>query len=67
MDGKMKFENVSVILMDDSGQDELARYDLLDTWPSRWSGWQLDANGSNAMVEELELQVRHINRVGGKK
>jgi len=67
MDGKMKFENVSVILMDDSGQDELARYDLLDTWPSRWSGWQLDANGSNAMVEELELQVRHINRVAGKK
>lgn len=66
MEGKLKFENVSVVLMDDSGQDELARYDLLDTWPSRWSGWQLDASGSNAMVEELELQVRHIKRIAGK-
>ena len=63
MEGEFKFENVSVILLDDSGQEELARYNLMETWPSRWAGWQLDANGSNAMVEEMELQVRSLERV----
>jgi phage tail-like protein len=64
MDGAMKFENVSIVLLDDSGQNELGRYNLIDTWPSRWQGWQLDAQSSNAMVEEFELQVREITRVG---
>lgn len=63
MKGQFKFENVSVVLLDDSGTEELARYNLMHTWPSRWSGWQLDANGSNAMVEEMELQVREMERV----
>ena len=63
MEGDFKSENVSVILFDDSGQEELARYNLTESWPSRWAGWQLDANGSNAMVEEMELQVRTMIRV----
>ena len=65
MEGEFRFENVSVVLKDDSGQTELARFNLMETWPSRWAGWQLDANGSNAMVEEMELQVHHLERVGG--
>ena len=65
MDGSFQPEDVSVILMDDSGQVEMARYNLLGAWPSRWAGWQLDANGSNAMVEEMELQVREMNREEG--
>jgi phage tail-like protein len=64
MDGGFQEENVSIILKDDSGQEELARYNLSNCWPSRWAGWQLDANGSNAMVEEMELQVRTLERVG---
>ena len=63
MDGKFRFENASVVLMDDSGRSELARYNLVDCWPSRWAGWQLDANSNNAMVEEFELQVRTIERI----
>ncbi len=65
MDGNFRFENASIVLMDDSGRTELARYNLLDCWPSRWAGWQLDANSDNAMVEEFELQVRTIERVSG--
>lgn len=62
MEGKTQLQNVTVVLLADDGQAELARYDLLETWPSSWKGWQLDANSSNAMVEELELQVRQIQR-----
>ncbi len=63
MEGELKLENVSVVLLTDDGQNDLARYELSDCWPSSWKGWQLDANSSNAMVEEIELQVRGIERV----
>ncbi len=62
MDGDLRFENVTITLLADDGVTELGYYNLLETWPSRWSGWQLDANGSNAMMEELELQVRTVER-----
>ena len=65
MDGKFTFANVSVVLLDDDGAAELARYNLVDCWPSRWSGWRLDADAGRAMVEELELQVRTMERVAG--
>lgn len=65
MDGNFRFENASIVLLDDAGQSELARYNLVDCWPSRWAGWQLDANSNNAMVEEFELQVRTIERIAG--
>ena len=65
MDGKLQLENVSVILLADNGEDELVRYNLTETWPTRWNGFHLDANSSNAMIEELELQARTISRVAG--
>jgi phage tail-like protein len=65
MQGNIQLENVSVVLLTDDGQSDLARYELTDCWPSSWKGWQLDANASNAMVEEIELQVRMIERVEG--
>ncbi|MBM4342046.1 MAG: phage tail protein [Deltaproteobacteria bacterium] len=63
MEGKFSFHNVSVILMDDDGQTDVARYELTQCWPSSWKGFQLDGMSNEAMVEELELQVRQIRRV----
>ncbi len=63
MDGKFTCHNVSVVLMDDDGQTDVARYELTQCWPSSWKGFQLDGMGNEAMVEELELQVRHDQRV----
>lgn len=65
MDGELRFENVSLVLLADDGTTELVRYNLTETWPSRWNGFQLDANSSNAMIEELELQARTVSRVAG--
>ncbi len=63
MEGRFSFHNVSVVLMDDDGQTDVARYELSQCWPSSWKGFQLDGMGNEAMVEELELQVRGISRV----
>lgn len=63
MEGTLKFENVSIVLLADDGSTEVVRYDLQETWPSRWAGFQLDAQSSSAMLEELEIQARSISRV----
>lgn len=63
MEGDLQFENVSIVLLADDGKTEVVRYDLQETWPSRWAGFQLDAQSSNAMLEELELQARSVSRV----
>jgi len=55
--------DVRDVLLDDDGVTELSRYNLGTCWPSSWKGWQLDGMGGEAMVEELELQVRSIERV----
>ena len=63
MDGDVEHKSASVILFADDNDTEVVRYNLFEVWPSRWQGFQLDAQSSNAMIEELELQVRHIQRV----
>jgi phage tail-like protein len=63
MEGQIQFENISLVLLDDDGESELLRYDLYETWPSRWSGFQLDAQSSTALLEEIELQVRSVKRI----
>mgnify|MGYP002636093996 CR=1 FL=1 len=63
MDGDVEHKSASVILVADDNDTEIVRYNLFEVWPSRWQGFQLDAQSSNAMIEELELQVRHIQRV----
>ena len=62
MRGKPKQADITIILLADDGEKELVRYDCLGTWPSRWSGLQLDAQNSGAVIEELELQVREVKR-----
>jgi phage tail-like protein len=63
MDGDVEHKSASVILFADDNNTEVVRYNLFEVWPSRWQGFQMDAQSSNAMIEELELQVRHITRV----
>lgn len=63
MDGETEHKSASIILVADDNDTEVVRYNLFECWPSRWQGFQLDAQSSNAMIEELELQVRHIQRV----
>jgi len=63
MDGETEHKSASIILVADDNDTEVVRYNLFECWPSRWQGFQLDAQSSNAMIEELEIQVRHIQRV----
>lgn len=54
MDGVVERKNGSVVLLDETGQEKL-RWNFRDAWPSRWTGPSLQATGSDAAIETLEI------------
>jgi phage tail-like protein len=52
---------VSVILVDESGQDKV-RWNMTNTWPTKYSTTDFNASASEAMIETLELEVETITR-----
>jgi len=61
MDGAVERKKGSIVLMNDQGV-EVARYNFLDAWPSKWKAWDLDGKGGDVTAEEIELAVEKIER-----
>jgi phage tail-like protein len=59
VDGQVQRRSVALALQDDEGS-EVLRVLLYDTWPVAWRLSPLNANGSEAAWEELELTVERI-------
>lgn len=55
-------KNVSVILVDTSGQEKV-RWDMTGTWPTKYSSTDFNASSSDAMIETLEIEVETVTRV----
>ena len=71
MKGDISRKSISVILTREHDKDqgsptgraeEAARYNLYECWPTKWTGFKLDAMGRGALVEEIELVVEEIKR-----
>jgi phage tail-like protein len=62
MRGDIQRQSMSIILLDDSRMEEVARYNIYEVWPTKWSGFKLDAMGRGALVEEIELVVERLER-----
>jgi phage tail-like protein len=54
LDGKLKRKNMSVVLLDDAGQ-EVLRFNFRDAWPVRWSGPNLNGETGDVAIETLEI------------
>ena len=52
--GKVTRKNVSVILMDDEGNEKW-RWNLRNCWPTKWTGPSFDATANEVAIETLEL------------
>lgn len=61
IDGKVERKAGSIILQADDGS-EISRYNFFEGWPCRWKGYEFDAGGTGASVEELEITVERIER-----
>lgn len=54
MDGKVERKTMSIVLMDDAGEEKL-RWNLVAAWPSKWEGPAFSAAGNDVGIETLEL------------
>lgn len=61
LQGQLDRRNVAIILLDDTGQ-EVVRWNLLDAWPCKWTGPDLDALSSEVAIEALELCAEGLER-----
>jgi len=64
VDGKVVRHNVSVAMLDDSGSDEVRRWNLIDAWPCDWFGAPLDALGKDLAIESLSLAYDRLELDG---
>jgi phage tail-like protein len=60
--GKMKFQNVTVAVMDSAGAQPVIEFQLLQAFPVKWIGPELDAAQNNVAVETLELAHQGLVR-----
>ncbi len=52
--GNIERKNGSIVLLDRKG-DEVARWNFIRAWPTKWDGPELNAEGTDVSVEMLEL------------
>ena len=55
LEGDHAARSSGAITLYGSDGEPVERFDLLDVWPVRWSGPDLDASGSDLAIEELEI------------
>ena len=61
-DGKIDRRAGSVIILDQDGQSEVARYNFYEAWPCKWYVPDMDADSSGMAIEKVELAVEKVER-----
>lgn len=62
VNGKVEPKNVSIILLDGKGADELGRWHLNNAWPSEWQGAGLNTTDRAVAVDSLTLVFDSLER-----
>lgn len=60
--GEVVRKNVSIILLDSQGNNEVMRWNLIDAWPSEWKGADLKASDRSLAIESLTLVFDSLER-----
>jgi phage tail-like protein len=61
VNGDIERKNGSIVLLDRKG-DEMARWNFVRAWPSKWDGPDLNAEGNDVAIETLELVHEGLER-----
>lgn len=67
LQGAIERRNVSIILLDSTGQQDKWSWDFKDAFPVRWSGPNLRAGSAEVAIETLELAHRGFIDTSGRK
>jgi phage tail-like protein len=61
-DGKIDRRAGSVIILDQDGTTEVARYNFYEAWPCKWNVPDMDSDSSAMAIEKIELAVEKVER-----
>lgn len=61
IDGKTERKNVSVVLMNESGEEKL-RWNIVNAWPNKWTGPSFNATSSDTAIETLEIAHEGLSK-----
>jgi phage tail-like protein len=61
IDGNVDRRNGSIVLLDDSGQEQV-RWNFSNGWPCKLQGPQLNAHGNDVAIETLEISHEGLER-----
>ncbi len=60
--GKIDRRSGSIIILDQDGQTEVARYNFYEAWPCKWYVPDMNADSSAMAIEKIEFAVEKIER-----
>ena len=60
--GKVERKKVDIILLDNDGKKESQKWTLIDAWPQKWQGTELDAGSNQLAIASLTLEFDQLKR-----
>ena len=63
IEGALERKNGSIVVFDLDNKREVARFDFVRAWPTKWEGPSLSAKGSEVAIESLVLTHEGLSRV----
>lgn len=59
--GRLDYRHVSIAMQDTQGVEKL-RWDLINAWPSEWTGAPLSASAQTIAIEQVRLVFSYMQR-----
>jgi phage tail-like protein len=63
IDGNVQRKSGSIVVFDLANATEVARWDFVDAWPTKWEGPMLNATANELAIETLVLAHEGVKRV----
>jgi phage tail-like protein len=63
IDGNVVRKNGSIVVFDLSNHSEIARWNFVNAWPTKWEGPAFNAKGNDIAIDTLVLAHEGITRV----
>ncbi|MGC5328280.1 phage tail protein [Brevibacillus sp. SYSU BS000544] len=60
--GNVQRKNISIIIVDEAGNDK-ARWEFVNTWPTKYDPSDLNAKGNDVAIETIEIVHEGMTRV----
>ena len=61
--GKIDRRSGSIIILDQDGQTEVARYNFFEGWPCKWYVPDMNSDSSAMAIEKIEIANEKVERV----